>query len=349
VRALQRGVGSLARAGVNVEAVGRDAGEGLDAAGRLHGYRQYLAQARASKASRGHDAASAAAFEREVQAQGRAALTDARALSRSALAVTRQLWSVGALDDRLAATREAAVAAGPVDAVELWERATTPAGREVLRRAGFPDGLVQTTDEILRTLAARLTVDGSRLVVTAAADGRQVTGVVVTHPRSPRAATAGDLLTRGRFEALAAAAERGEPAYLEGVALDLAAGARAEELVLHAAFGLWREGVRHARKLEDSGLATYQGGDPATAIIIIGAIGLAALIASAIVGHFCEDDDPDSTACDVEKVLFVVAFIGLSIFGAATGADDPPPSIQRLPFGSMLHHGVLTDLAEVRA
>jgi hypothetical protein len=349
VRALRRG-GSLAQAGVHLEAVRREARQGLEAAVRLDGYRRYLARARAHKASARRDAASTAAFEREVLAQGRASVSDAYALSRSALAVTRQLWSVGALDERLAATREAAASTGAVEVLELWERMTTPAAREALRAAGFSDQLQETTDGIVRSLRARLSAEGPRLVVTATADGRALTGSVAT-VRAARPATAGELLSRGRFEELVAAVEGGEPAFLDGVSLDSRAGAPGEDLALLGALGVWREGVRHVRKLEDSGLATYAGGDPVTTIIVIGAIGLAALIASAILSAFCdEEEDPDSTACIAKDVLFVIAFIGLSIFGAVTGKDQAPPSINnRLLSGSLLQRGVLADLGELRA
>jgi hypothetical protein len=136
-------------------------------------------------------------------------------------------------------------------------------------------------------------------------DGERVRARIAARP--PAAGLPRDpieLLTAGRFVALCDALERAEPAYLLGT------GPRREppsleDLLIRDALAGQRESVRHVRKLEDVGLATYSGGDPAT---VVGIMLVVAIIGAIIVAAECGDEGPSgpSDACAFGVLLLTL-------------------------------------------
>ena len=351
---IERALGAASRGddpaihGMAARRAGRRA---LEAADRLQSYREYIARARAFKIARGWvDAPDGAAreFEREVLGHAQSALADVRVMSVSAVQAVRTYLRSGALDARMVAYRRALEAAGPVSVTELWREAIAPGnGAQALDRIGLSDALVRAIGDGLDPLELRIDVDRTRLVLTGTIEGRVVTGSVATDPRPARPPGTAALLHGGRWEAVASALERGEPAYLDGVGLDLGRSLRTEDLALHAALHSVREGVRHARKLEDTGLATYQGREPG--IIGFTLMGLVLLLGAWMAHDMCRAEDAtagDAAACWLSMLAFAGVWLvfGLAFFTLSGGFD--PAAQPQGPVGSVVQRAVLKDLEE---
>jgi hypothetical protein len=90
--------------------------------------------------------------------------------------------------------------------------------------------------------------------------------------------------------------------------------------VLGAVIAGRREMARHVRKLEDTGLATYAGRDPATvglAAVVLAGIASVATLAGAVIKVTCAASQsltPSSPFCRIGD--FLLAF-GLLLFAAA--------------------------------
>jgi hypothetical protein len=329
---------------VNTSAARRDAEDALGAAARLQEYRDYLTRARAAKARRGSTAASS--IDREALAHGRRALADARTLSTSALALVRNLSHGGAFDAAAASWVRGVQATGPVRIADAWERlVASDDGPSAMRRAGVGESVLRALGEGVRAVDAHVSADGSRLVVEGTRDGRQVRGALETAARPARPTGVMDLLTRGRFAALTDAVARGQPAYLDGVAPPRG-DVRAEELVLFGALGVLRDGTRHVRKLEDAGLATYEGGAPGVVAALL-AIGVVLFVIGAIVVIAeCKEENPstgDSGACGVGRVLQALS-AALLLYLFFSGDTPAPGTATNVALGSVLVHGVVRDL-----
>jgi hypothetical protein len=348
---------SSGRAAMHTAAAVRDARGALEAAARLQGYRNYLAQARTFKAARERSGSPdvTSPIDGEVLVHGREALADVRTVSVTALDLVRTLRRGGALEPLAASWRDAVASAGSVRVADLWAVASASGeGREALRRAGVDDTLLQGLDESLGALDARVSVDGSHLVVEGTFDGRAVRGDVETGSRPARPSGVLELLTRGRFEVLADAVERGEPAYLDGAAPAAAgSGARPEDVVLHGALAAVRESVRHVRKLEDTGLATHRGGAPGVIAAIVFIVALSVFTAGIILvaTHQCDDQasDYDGAACKIGRLLEALGFFVLFLVTARDNGGAMPGTTPSngLAIGSAVAHGVLADLGAV--
>jgi len=339
------------RSGVNTAALLREAEDAVGAVNRLHEYRDYLAQARAFKARNASEPARAGALEAQVLGHGRLALEDVRTLSRTALSVFGMLRSGGGLDPLLVACRRRA--AGGLHARESWDAAVaSDSVRGALRRAGVSDGVVLALGEAIRAVDARISAAGTRLLVDGSFGGRRLQGAVETAPRPATPRGVIDLLTQGRFEALAGAVAAGEPAYLDGVGAP-PGDARPDELLLLGALGALREATRHVRKLEDAGLSVYEGGEPGT-IAVIAAIALVvAIVAAVMIIADCPDNgegEPDvdggGPVCGIGVLLLVLSLATLALLKTSQSQGT---SGTNLALGSAVVHGVARDLETVRS
>jgi hypothetical protein len=337
VAALGRTESPFRYAVVNQAALGNDCRAALQAGIRLRAYYDFLTQARAYKAS---GAAAADGVAAQVLAQAHDALSDFRAVSTSALRVTGSLAQGGALSQLLQSFRQAVAAAGSVSTLDLWKQVTAPGpGRDAILALGIDDASFAMLDQSVSAVDVHVTADGNQLLVSGEMNGETVNGSLMTVPRPANPTSVADLLTRGRFDALSAAFQDGEPAYLQGVAL-VPDGAYADDVALCGALTAYEEGLRHVRKLEDTGLATYTGAGSALVWIIAGAIVLT--IGGLTMAAVCKGFDlHKGAACTIGEVVFdiglVLVWIGM---GEAYKNQGGPAN---LVLEHAVIHGVLQD------
>jgi hypothetical protein len=279
-------------------ALGRLHTEALDRAANLLAYQRYLGKARSWKAAR---KGASLGFEREVQAQATQALADAKALAAAVTVVTDHLEAAGKLDgvfDGLLATVKGARSTR-VD--ELWSGlAADASARDMLRKQGLTDEMFAAMGTAFGRLSGRLAVRSGRIVAELTVADRDATvSAAIGRRRTAR--------PRGVAELLGA----GEP--------DLATVVRGGAAASVAAV------AAHKRKLEDTGLATYTGRDPAT----LGVIALAGLVAwivgALLVDAYCEKKEPASTepkskaGCGIGMLLMGLGAFALMMAGGPLG------------------------------
>ena len=338
--------GPAARYAVNASSLRANCETALTAAARLRAYRDYLAQARAHKAS---GAGRPGDIDRQVLIEARQAAVNMRTLATSALRVVGSLSRGGELHQLITLWRDAVESAGTVSVADLWRQATAGTERrEAIRSAGVNDALFAVVDKTASVLDAQVTARDGQLVVAGLINGDAVTASLRTAPRPLRAASVGDLFMRGRFDALSDALAQGEPAYLWGLP-PMGNDVRAEDGALGAALVGCRECVRHVRKLEDTGLETYTGAEPGTVILIIAAVSLVCFVVGDVLrGIYCPPGDEEQsldtggTGCVIGKIIKMIGLLGsVLVFGWEAGKVTP----YMTPTGSVLIRGTLTDFA----
>lgn len=321
----------------------------LQSVTRLREYRAYLEQARAYKASGGMQAR---AIDRQVLARGRDALGDIRTLAVSILDIVRSMRDGGTLGPLARSWRQALAKSGPVAAADVWAHVTSSeSARDAIRTAGVDDALLAALGEGVQSTDARMSVRGDYIVVVGTFNGGPSEASLATAPRPARPASVAELLARSRYDAVADALKRGEPAYLDGVPY-LETDVRIEDVVLYGALAACADGVRHVRKLEDVGLETYRGGGPAAATILLyialGAVGLGSILSldgcRTTDGHVHNPDE-----CSWGKGLASLG--GIILLGLLGSGVHPPTSTSssNLSLGSALIHGVVKDFERSRS
>ncbi|MEU6324620.1 hypothetical protein [Streptomyces sp. NPDC047009] len=239
-------------------------------------------------------------------------------------------------------------AAGEITLADLWRRAAgTSSRRDLIRGAGVDDALFAALDETMAAVDAHLSAQDGRIVLSGTVAGSPVQAMLLTTPRSPQATSVSDLFARGRFDALSAALGRGEPAYLYGMPLR-DDEMHAEDVVLVGALGAAREGVRHLRKLEDTGLETYSGADPGTVVTVLGIASLVLFLAGGILSAiYCppftdfHNLNTGPTGCVIAKILYWMSIIALfMVVGKKSMTQGGSTSVA---LGTVLVDGALTD------
>jgi hypothetical protein len=341
VAALGRTESPFRYAVVNQAALGNDCRAALQAGIRLRAYYDFLTQARAYKAS---GAAAADGVAAQVLAQAHDALSDFRAVSTSALRVTGSLAQGGALSQLLQSFRQAVAAAGSVSTLDLWKQVTAPGpGRDAILALGIDDASFAMLDQSVSAVDVHVTADGNQLLVSGEMNGETVNGSLMTVPRPANPTSVADLLTRGRFDALSAAFQDGEPAYLQGVAL-VPDGAYADDVALCGALTAYEEGLRHVRKLEDTGLATYTGAGWVTVLVIVG-VSLGVVGGLMMLGNCGETGEKAQSNCSFGQALFYIgtAILAILLLLQASATAKQMQGSADLVLGSVVIHGVLQD------
>jgi hypothetical protein len=345
VMALSKSWSPFRYAAVNSSAVQADCQTALASATRLQRYRDYLAQARAYKAS---GAGVSHRIDTQVLVEARSALSDVQVLANSTLSVFGSLSRGGALDQMTETWRQAVEVAGTISTLDLWNYAMAEGtNRNAIRAAGVDDALFAALDEAVRAADAQVSAVGDSLQVTGQVNGEPVNTSLATTPRPARAETVPDLLTRGRFAALSNALRHGEPAYLAGVPL-VVNDVHAEDVALYVAVTACQEGVRHVRKLEDTGLETYLGASPG----VIAAIIIVALIVGlGLAAEYCgkqgigaaDHGGTDPSAQEKCGLGGLLSFLAIILILLGHGGFSQSPGSTNVSMGSVLIHGVLRD------
>ncbi len=287
--------------------------ESLGVIEELSGYLSLLEAARDQKAKMPE---TSAGFEREVLANARRAERNTRRLLGGTLSILTHLKTAGFMDHALKRCATEMEKRGKLSFAEYWrELAGDEQTTARFHRAGISartlDQLSDAATRMMQTIEFR---DGNLTVLTDS-------GLpVVIKSRSLLGGTITDALFVNQFEAAAEQFERTD--VLVGDVLARSHADEHENIDPYQAFlgmslSVQRRVTEHVRKLEDTGLAVYEGNDPVDALFIIGAILIVAAILVAIV---CERTDAEGDVCDM--VSSALATLGFA-FEAAACVEDP--------------------------
>jgi hypothetical protein len=288
----------------------------------LTGYRNFLVAARAAKAQRN---GVSMAFERNVQTQARQALDDVQGLAGAVLRITQQanhtdLWNQ--MHDRLTT----ALANGPVSAKQVWSEIQhglqDAQYKPTLQSAGLTDDIAAAMSDVIAKLDANVVLRNGQIAIETKVAGEAQPRRLLLKAPSARPAGIADLLRRAQFDQVVSAISNNDPVYVEAVASTSEPAHEPAELFAIGAVSARQGMADHVRKLEDTGLATYQGNDPGTVILV-------AFIAALVVGalgagilYMCDHPDgveqPDFV-CDIAFVLILLATMVLGAVAVLGG------------------------------
>ena len=285
---------------------------------RLAAYQSFLAAARAAKARR---KGVSLAFERNVQRQARQALADLQTLCGGVLRVVQQVNHTNNWRDTLTRMTSMLKTTGPVSAKQIWDEVQlNQEYRTALESHGLtPDRVAAVTTEISR-LDARLVLHAGKVSVETRVAGTSAPRRLSLKESPGRPTGIVDLLRRSQFDKVVAAFSRNDPVYLEVVATEGTVDHEPGQVFAVGAVAARQRMAEHVRKLEDTGLATYQGNDPGTAFIALVVIGLLLSAVGLAIQYQCERGaEPDPDVCKVGGLLL---FLGILCLGAAVSAGD---------------------------
>jgi hypothetical protein len=261
----------------------------------LMAYQTFLADARAVKAKRKRVEKT---FERQVQRQSREALADATLLFSSAMSATAQVNQTDFWQALLRETSTGLDSTGPATAQELWsDLRGRPDVMSALANLGFTEKMAKITDETIA--GAHATMRGAagnvEFAVRMPGSADEFRTILSSKRRRPRSVL--DLMASPSFDQLHASFLRGDRALpaIGGAATQCMPG----DVVAAAAFASRQILVEHVRKLEDTGLATYAGEDPATAFVVLFLVGVALYLAGLAISSLC---DPNAEVVQPEAV-----------------------------------------------
>ncbi len=304
------------RGPINLAAVQRDLSAALENADALVSYQKYLADARRYKAKR---KTVSQEFERAVQANARRALGDMNTLAGTALRLTHQMTQAGLWNRTVNEIATGLGATGPISAKELWQDLTANESQVAfLRQRGVTDNVMRAVAEAMEGIDATIVLHRGKPAVAVNAPGGRTKRVRIGPMPTvlPRSVT--EFLRRARFEQVLAAFNDGNAAYLEVVPTDEDLEYQLADLVATAAVATRERLAEHVRKLEDTGLATYAGRDPATVGIVF-AIGVALAVLGTAAQIECDQSDQeDEVLCATAFFLLNLA-VAVLVFAVAVG------------------------------
>lgn len=286
---------------------------------RVRAYRSFLAGARAAKAAGSVD------IDAQVLARARHVRRQSQDLLEAGARTVRALHLGGAvanLTDIIARS----VKSGPVALADLWSRLDNSC--ESCVGMGFDPDLLDEFRQAFghADLALVESTDGPR--VRGKFGERSIDLPIRATPRDSRLpANVPALLASGRLLALCDAIEDGEPAYLLGVGCAADHPTVDEAMMLDLLAGQ-REMIRHVRKLEDIGLSTRTGEDPATVAtiaIIIAVVGVITMLIECPDGTQSINDAANSDDAGCAAGAFL-ATLGIASLLVLSHYHQPPMS-----------------------
>jgi hypothetical protein len=275
-------------------------------ADELLGYHRYRRSAGAFKA---RNKGASIAFEQSALAQSKSALRSAGSLSRSAMTVLQQATHTGWLHEVHSNFTAAVATSGEVQVADLWRQVRNdPAFATHLAQLGLGADVLSACDEHLATAQGSVVERNGALVMRQGSAPEIVLGGM---PQG-RPRTVVDLLQRGGAAALMDHVIAGRPG--PGPTLTVPADRIPVDAFVAAGIALASKQVAdHTRRMEDTGVATYEGNDPATILFIIGVV---LLIAGAI-GSFATCDSDNTTLYNPDLCIAsqIALFLGLVLMG----------------------------------
>jgi hypothetical protein len=207
-----------------------------------------------------------------------------------------------------------------------------PQNKALLQRIGLTDEVTAAVTEIISKLDADLVLrDGKISVETQLAGESQPRRLSLKAPGGlPTSIT--DLLRRSQFDQVVSAFTNNDPVYLEAVASAVAVDYEPADLYALGAVAARQRMAEHVRKLEDTGLATYQGNDPVSLTVGLIIAGLALGAFGAYIEYLCDHQHdlppltpvPDWVCAVGETLLFLslVLLITPLLLGLPPGVPD---------------------------
>jgi hypothetical protein len=301
---------------INAATFESDRNLALAKAGGLAAYQKYLTDVRAAKARR---KGASLAFERNVQAQARQALGDLGAFSGAALRITQQMNQTNFWSQALDHMRTA-LGAGPVSAKQMWtELQQNDQYKSALRGHGLSDDIASAVTEAISNFDANLVMHRGKVAIETRVAGEGQPRRLSLKAPAGRPTSIADLLRRSQFEKVVSAFTNQEPVYLEAVSAGRVLDYEPCDLFAYGAVAGRQRMAEHVRKLEDTGLATYQGNDPLTFFVAALAIGLFLGVVGATILYLCDHPTEEVEQPDwVCTAGFVMVFLAIIILGALT-------------------------------
>jgi len=248
----------------------------VDKAVSLLRYQKYLASARTAKAKR---KGATLAFERNVLAQARQAQADLGQFTVASLSMTQQVNHTTFWNDSLARMTESLRQTGPVTAQAAWtEIASNEEYASALAAQGLTAEVKAAITEAVSKVDVTLAIRDNKICIESLVAGEDVPRRAWLKTATDPPKSVMDLLRRSQFDRVVSAFTNNDPVYMEVVG-----GGSPEyqpsDLMACGAVAAAQRMAEHVRKLEDTGLATYEGEDPLTvaAILLISGALLAAL------------------------------------------------------------------------
>jgi hypothetical protein len=301
---------------INVAAFKSDCDIAMTKVERLAAYQNFLAAARAAKARR---KGVPLAFERNVQRQARQALADLQALSGGVLRVVQQANHTNIWADMLTRATSMLKTTGPVSAKQIWDEVRlNQEYLTALESHGLTAERVAAVTTGISRLDARLVLHAGKVSVETPVAGERAPRRLSLKASPGRPTGIVDLLRRSQFDKVVSAFSRNDPVYLEVVATEGPVDYEPGQVFAVGAVAARQRMAEHVRKLEDTGLATYQGNDPGTAFIALVVIGLILSGVGLAIEYQCERGaEPDPDVCNVGGLLI---FLGMMCLGASVSA-----------------------------
>ena len=288
----------------------------------LRCYRDYLAAARAEKARRKGVSMS---FERAVQEQARNARKDVESFAGAMLRLIQQYNQTKIWDQMLDKAAVGIRASGPVNARELWRGLRdNDAWMSRLRESGVSSEMEGVLDDTLESMNATVSLRRGKPIVEVLVPGqRQARRFHLARTGSQRTGSIIELLQRSDFDRVVEAFTQGNATRLD---LVTAPGDFQYELADIAAVGAiagHQLAVEHVRKLEDTGLATYTGRDPATFLAVLLVVAAISWVAGSILALACQETE-DEAVCIAAFVTLFIAALALFCLAAALALTGNP-------------------------
>jgi hypothetical protein len=285
----------------------------LQKADRLLDYQRFLADARTVKAKR---KGASGSFERSVLAQGQQARGDLDAFTRSTVRMVQQVNQTDLWNATLSRGAQSLRQTGPTGLDSMWAEVTrTEEAKTELARHGLSPQVAAAVTDALGRIKATVSSRDGKVFVEATAPGDNKSRRVAL-AAAARPTDLSQLLRRRQFDQLVSALDNDQAIYVEAVPTKNASAYTAPDLF---AFGVAASRQRmheHVRKLEDTGLATYEGNDPVSFIVGVIALAIFLGLVGSIILELC--DDPDAPVQQPDWVCQsggVLVMISLALLG----------------------------------
>src|SRR5262249_36947389 len=191
--------------------------------------------------------------------------------------------------------------------------------RSALRSHGVTDEAAAAATDAISRLDARLIMNGSKVSIETRVAGETAPRRLSLKASPGRPTGIADLLLRSQLEQVVSAFTHQDAVYVEATSAGRALDSEPGNLFVFGAVTARQRVAEHVRKLEDSGLATYQGNDPFTFLVAALAVSLfLGLVGATILylcDHPCEVSQPD-WVCTAGLVMVYLAVIFLVVLVA---------------------------------
>lgn len=304
-QALRDNAGQCPVAPVNHQVLREHSDTVMRTAQELLGYHDYRRSAGAWKV---RNKGASMSFEQAALQQSKQAVRSSTTMARSAMKVLQQTTHTGWLHDVHAGFATALGKAGEVQVADLWKQVRADASFGTrLTQLGLSADVLKACDEHIATITGSVVArDGALVMRQGSAPELVLGGMAQGKPRN-----VADLLQRGGAAALMQHVIAGRPG--PGPSITVPKDRIPVDAMVAAGITLAnRQVAEHKRRMEETGLATYEGKDPGSILLIIGIV----LIIAGALGTIatCNEDSPlfDKDYCVASQIAL---FVGLLLVG----------------------------------